>query len=134
MDEKNEIQQLREALHNSRIALTFYREHMERTTRTRYPFGIEAEEAARAIAPGAGSIPAYNHDPRTLQDEINNEHYRRAAPAMLEALVTAESALFYAHTDGTDDPHTASQVKAALQTVRETLREAFPDYPHPAPL
>jgi uncharacterized glyoxalase superfamily protein PhnB len=128
MDEKNEIQlletairkttqerdELRAALHNSRIALTFYREHMERTTRTRYPFGIEAEEAARALDSGAVSIPA--------------------APAMLEALVTAESALFYAHTDGTDDPHTASQVKAALQTVRETLREAFPDYPHPAPL
>jgi hypothetical protein len=128
MDEKNEIQlletairkttqerdELRAALHNSRIALTFYREHMERTTRTRYPFGIEAEEAARALDSGAVSIPA--------------------APAMLEALVTAESALFYAHTDGTDDPHTASQVKAALQTVRATLREAFPDYPHPAPL
>jgi hypothetical protein len=54
--------------------------------------------------------------------------------AMKEALIKAESALFYAHTDGTDDPHTASQVKAALQTVRETLREAFPNHPHPAPL
>lgn len=42
---------LREALKNSRIALTFYRLHMAKESDNElcYPFGIEAEEAARAL-------------------------------------------------------------------------------------
>lgn len=45
---------LLDALKSARIALTFYRERMERVeTHTKYVFGIEAEKAARAAIASA---------------------------------------------------------------------------------
>lgn len=48
---------------------------------------------------------------------------------MKEALVTAESALFYASTDGTEEPRTLEDVKRALETCRAALRQIAQDYP-----
>ena len=49
------ITELEKALGDARIALTFYREWMDRRSQTnheRYPFGIEAEDTARRVLKG----------------------------------------------------------------------------------
>ena len=48
---------------------------------------------------------------------------------MKEAIITAESALFYASTDGAEEPHTLEDVKRALETCRAALRSITQDYP-----
>lgn len=49
--------------------------------------------------------------------------------AMKETIITAESALFYASTDGTEEPRTLDDVKRALEICRATLRLITTDYP-----
>ena len=75
-----------------------------------------------------GDMDRYHQDQYTeiaakLQTAYNN------FDAMKEALVKAESALFYADTDGTEEPHTAQDVKNALATVRDALKTITPNYP-----
>lgn len=46
--EEEKAQQTEKALHDARIALTFYREYLSKRL-TLYPFGVEAENAIRKI-------------------------------------------------------------------------------------
>ena len=72
--------------------------------------------------PGQARTLQYNHDPRTLEDETQNETIRRSAPEMLECLIQAESALFYAETDG---EITNLYTLRDIQTARARIRLAL---------
>lgn len=83
------------------------------------------DEKTGAHIATVGDMDRYHQDnyeeiTNRLQTAYNNYEQMR------EALIKAESALFYAHTDGTEDPYTATDVKNALQTVRDALQALTP--------
>lgn len=85
---------------------------------------------APVFTPGQAPMLQYNHDPRTLEDETKNEIIRQSAAEMLECLIQAESALFYAQTGGEiTNVYTRQDVEQARARIRLALESIQAGHP-----